>query len=132
MPSIEVATEFSSSELEDEYKEKETPCASSGSLGDQEVSVSALLAVIYHKATKMKDGFPLPPGCLSQEELTEVYPYENSNLAFKKIYKWIDFIKEEYFTKCSKHVSLQISEIFCFVLFFWYFQYTYKGISYYI
>lgn len=80
MPSIEVATEFISSELEGEYKEKETLCPSSGSIGDQEVSVSALLAVVCHKANKMKDGSPLPPGCLSQEELTEVYPYENSNL----------------------------------------------------
>lgn len=70
MPSIEVSTEFSSSELEGELKKKETLCASSGSLEtDQEVSVSALLAVICHKATKMKGGFPLPPG---QEELTEV------------------------------------------------------------
>uniref|UniRef100_A0A7N6BWI8 Calponin-homology (CH) domain-containing protein n=1 Tax=Anabas testudineus TaxID=64144 RepID=A0A7N6BWI8_ANATE len=72
---IEVATELSSSELDGEYKEGETLCASSGSVEEKEVSVPALVAVICHKATKMKDGFPLPPGCVSQEEHTEVLKF---------------------------------------------------------
>ncbi|XP_029296259.1 sperm flagellar protein 2 isoform X2 [Cottoperca gobio] len=67
MPSIEEAAEFISSEPNGDYKEGETPLASSSLLGEQEVSISALLAVICHqKATN-----PLPPGCLSQEEHTE-------------------------------------------------------------
>uniref|UniRef100_UPI0037E8F8BE sperm flagellar protein 2 n=1 Tax=Semicossyphus pulcher TaxID=241346 RepID=UPI0037E8F8BE len=67
MPSIGEATE-----LNEEYKEEETQlCASSSSLGDGGVSVSALLAVICHKVTKMKIGCPLPPGCVSQQEYTE-------------------------------------------------------------
>ncbi|XP_074493462.1 sperm flagellar protein 2 isoform X1 [Sebastes fasciatus] len=65
MPSIDEATELSSSELDGDYKEEETPCASSGSLGEPEVSIPALLAVICHKVN------PLPLGCLSQEEHTE-------------------------------------------------------------
>lgn len=72
MPSIEEAAEFSSSELDGEHKEEETLCASSSSLGEQGVSIPALLAVICHKVTKMKDDNPLPPGCLSQQEHTEV------------------------------------------------------------
>ncbi|TKS78280.1 Sperm flagellar protein 2 [Collichthys lucidus] len=71
MPSIEEATELSSSELDGEYKEEEAPSTSSSFLGDQKVSISALLAVLCHKVTKMKDDY-LPPGCLSREELTEV------------------------------------------------------------
>lgn len=72
MPSIEESTELSSSELDGEYREAETPCASSSLWGEQKVSIPALLAVICHKVTKMKDDKPLPPGCLSQEEHTEV------------------------------------------------------------
>lgn len=71
MPSIEEATELSSSELDGEYKEEEAPSTSSSFLGDQKVSISALLAVLCHKVTKMKDDY-LPPGCLSREEHTEV------------------------------------------------------------
>ncbi|XP_034728689.1 sperm flagellar protein 2 isoform X2 [Etheostoma cragini] len=71
MPSIEEATELSASELDGDYKEEETPCASSSSLGEQIVSIPALLAVICHKVAKMKDNKHLPPGCLSQEEHTE-------------------------------------------------------------
>ncbi|TKS78293.1 Sperm flagellar protein 2 [Collichthys lucidus] len=71
MPSIEEATELGSSELDGEYKEEEAPSTSSSFLGDQKVSISALLAVLCHKVTKMKDDY-LPPGCLSREELTEV------------------------------------------------------------
>lgn len=70
MPSIDEATELSSSELDGDYKEEETPCASSGSLGEPEVSIPALLAVICHKVN------PLPLGCLSQEEHTEVVPFD--------------------------------------------------------
>lgn len=72
MPSIEEATEFSSSELDGEYKEQETLCASSSLLVEQQVSIPALLAVICHRITKMKDDNPLPPGCMSQEEHTKV------------------------------------------------------------
>ncbi|XP_031712132.1 sperm flagellar protein 2 isoform X3 [Anarrhichthys ocellatus] len=71
MASIEEAAELSASELDGDYKEEDTPCASSGSLWETEVSIPALLAVICHKVTTMRDGSPLPPGCLSQEEHTE-------------------------------------------------------------
>ena len=72
MPSIEEATELSSSELDGDYKEEENPWASSSSLGEEVVSIPALLAVICHNVAKIKDDKPLPPGCLSQEEHTEV------------------------------------------------------------
>ncbi len=72
MPSIEEATELSSSDLDGEYKEDETLRASSSSLGDQEVSIHDLLAVICRKVTKVNSDNPLPPGCLSQEGHTEV------------------------------------------------------------
>ncbi|KAM7415966.1 hypothetical protein PAMA_018166 [Pampus argenteus] len=71
MPSIEEATEFSPSELDGEYKEEETLCASSSLSAEQQVSIPALLAVICHRVTKIKDDNPLPPGCMSQEEHTE-------------------------------------------------------------
>ncbi|KAK5870948.1 hypothetical protein PBY51_003853 [Eleginops maclovinus] len=67
MPSIEEATELD----RDFYKEEETPLASSSLLGEQEVSIAALVAVISHKVTKMKGVNHLPPDCLSQEEHTE-------------------------------------------------------------
>uniref|UniRef100_A0A3B4THJ8 Sperm flagellar 2 n=1 Tax=Seriola dumerili TaxID=41447 RepID=A0A3B4THJ8_SERDU len=79
MPSIEEATELSSSELDGECKEEETPCPSSSSL----VSIPALLEVICHKITKMKDGNPLPPGCLSQEEHTEHLVHVFRELGYK-------------------------------------------------
>lgn len=72
MPSIEEAAELSSSELDEECKEEETERASSDSMGEQEVSIAALLEVICHKITKVKDGNLLPTGCLSQEEHTKV------------------------------------------------------------
>ncbi|XP_030271688.1 sperm flagellar protein 2 isoform X2 [Sparus aurata] len=72
MPSIEEASELSTSELDGEYKEEETLCASSSSLGEQDVSIPALLTIICHKVTKMKDYKILPEGCLSQEEHTEL------------------------------------------------------------
>lgn len=75
MPSIEEASELSTSELDGEYKEEETLCASSSSLGEQDVSIPALLTIICHKVTKMKDYKILPEGCLSQEEHTEVMHY---------------------------------------------------------
>ncbi|TMS17707.1 Sperm flagellar protein 2 [Larimichthys crocea] len=59
IPGIEESAELSSSEL-----------ASSRFFEDQKVSIPALLAVLCHKATRMKDDY-LPPGCLSQEEHTE-------------------------------------------------------------
>ncbi|XP_071339395.1 sperm flagellar protein 2 [Trachinotus anak] len=83
MPSIEEATELSSSELSGECKAEEPLCASSGSLVEQEVSIPALLAVTCHKITKMKDGGPLPPGCLSQEEHTEHLVHVFRELGFK-------------------------------------------------
>ncbi|XP_033973576.1 sperm flagellar protein 2 [Trematomus bernacchii] len=66
MPNIEEATE-----LDEDYKEAECALASSSLLGEQEVSIPALLAVIFHKVTKIKDVIHLPPDCLSQEEHTE-------------------------------------------------------------
>lgn len=72
MPSLEEASEFSSSELDGEYKEQDTPCPSSNSFGEQQVSIPAVLAVICHRLTKMRDDSPLPPGCMSQQEHTEV------------------------------------------------------------
>ncbi|KAI3372718.1 hypothetical protein L3Q82_023179 [Scortum barcoo] len=71
MPSIEEAAELSSSDLDGEQREEETPCASSSFLGEQGVSIPALLAVICHKITRIKDNNPLPSDCLSQEEHTE-------------------------------------------------------------
>lgn len=85
MPSIEEGTELSSTELDGVYKGEETLCVSSSLLGEQEVSIPALLAVICHKVTKMKDTNLLPSGCLSQEEHTEV-SYESSNWASMEIY----------------------------------------------
>ncbi|XP_034548605.1 sperm flagellar protein 2 isoform X2 [Notolabrus celidotus] len=68
MPSIEL----SSPDLDKENKEEETnPCASSSVLEEQGVSISALLAVVCHKLTKMKEGQPILPGCPSQQEYTE-------------------------------------------------------------
>ncbi|XP_032371507.1 sperm flagellar protein 2 isoform X2 [Etheostoma spectabile] len=83
MPSIEEATALSSSELDGDYKEEETPCASSSSLGEQIVSIPALLAVICHKVAKMKDNKHLPPGCLSQEEHTEQLVHIFRELGYK-------------------------------------------------
>lgn len=70
MPSIEEATEFSSSVLDGEYKDEE--CASSSSMEEQKVSIPALLTVICHKITNFKDDAPLPPGCMSRDENQEV------------------------------------------------------------
>lgn len=77
MPGMEEASELSLSELNGECKE--TPCPSSSSLVEQEVSIPALLAVIRHKVTKMKDGKQLPPGCPSKKEHTQVLTYGSSN-----------------------------------------------------
>lgn len=70
MPRIEEALELTSTELDGAYKEEETPSESSS--GGQEVTIPALLAVICHKTSKMKDNCLLPPGCPSQEENAEV------------------------------------------------------------
>ncbi|XP_050931257.1 sperm flagellar protein 2 [Lates calcarifer] len=83
MPSIEEAAELSSTELDGECKEEETLCASSSSLAEQGVSIPALLAVICHKITKMKDRSPLPPGCLSQEEHTQYLVHVFKELGYK-------------------------------------------------
>ncbi|XP_040898495.1 sperm flagellar protein 2 [Toxotes jaculatrix] len=83
MPSIAEATELHSSELDGECKEEETLCASSSSLVEPEVSIPALLAVICHKIPKMKDGSPFPPGCLSQEEQTELLVQIFTELGYK-------------------------------------------------
>ncbi|XP_035847372.1 sperm flagellar protein 2 isoform X6 [Sander lucioperca] len=83
MPSIEEATELSSSELDGDYKEEETQWPSSSSLGEQVVSIPALLAVICHNVAKMKDDKPLPPGCLSQEEHTEQLVHIFRELGYK-------------------------------------------------
>ncbi|XP_029366498.1 sperm flagellar protein 2 isoform X2 [Echeneis naucrates] len=84
MPSIEEATELSSSEPDGECKEDETLFASSNSLlAAQDVSISALLTVICHKITKMKDSTPLPPGCLSPEEHTQHLVHVFAELGYK-------------------------------------------------
>ncbi|CAK6950682.1 sperm flagellar protein 2 [Scomber scombrus] len=82
MPSIEEASEFSSSELDGEYKEQDTPCPSSNFFGEQQVSIPAVLAVICHRLTKMKDDSPLPPGCMSQQEHTEHLAHIFTELGF--------------------------------------------------
>lgn len=80
MPSIkEEAAEPSSSHTDGENKEADTPHESRASLGEQEVSIPALLDVICHRVTKIKENSPLPLGCWSQEEHTEVSPYESSD-----------------------------------------------------
>ncbi|XP_041793355.1 sperm flagellar protein 2 [Chelmon rostratus] len=83
MPSIEEGTELSSTELDGVYKGEETLCVSSSLLGEQEVSIPALLAVICHKVTKMKDTNLLPSGCLSQEEHTEHLVHVFRELGYK-------------------------------------------------
>ncbi|XP_054467241.1 sperm flagellar protein 2 [Anoplopoma fimbria] len=83
MPSIDEATELSSSELDEDYKDGDTPCASNGSSGEKKVSIPALLAVVCHKVTKMRDSSPLPPGCLSQEEHTEQLVHVFRELGYK-------------------------------------------------
>ncbi|KAK2837810.1 hypothetical protein Q5P01_015022 [Channa striata] len=78
MPSLEEATELSTSEPEvepkkeeeEEEEEEETLCASDGSFVDPEVSIPALFAVICHKATKRT---PLPPGSLSLQHLVHIF-----------------------------------------------------------
>ncbi|XP_068422799.1 sperm flagellar protein 2 [Clinocottus analis] len=71
MPSIDKAAELGSSELDGDYEGEDTLCAWNGSSGEQEVSIPALLAVTCHKVTHLRDGSPLLPGCLSEEERTE-------------------------------------------------------------
>ncbi|XP_068594487.1 sperm flagellar protein 2 [Brachionichthys hirsutus] len=60
-----------SSELDGEDTEEEIPGVSLISVRKQEVSIPALLDVICHKVTRMKDVSLFPPGCLSQEEHAE-------------------------------------------------------------
>ncbi|KAK9523304.1 hypothetical protein VZT92_019705 [Zoarces viviparus] len=100
MPSIEEAAELSASELDGDYTEEGTPCASSGSLGEAAVSIPALLAVICHKVTKMRDGSPLPPGCLSQEEHTE---------QLVRVFRELDYKPEDCapFSLLSQHPFIQ-------------------------
>ncbi|XP_028269778.1 sperm flagellar protein 2 [Parambassis ranga] len=69
MPRIVEALELTSTELDGAYEEEETPSDSSS--GGQGVTIPALLAVICHETSKMKDNCLLPPGCPSQEENTE-------------------------------------------------------------
>ncbi|XP_019954652.1 sperm flagellar protein 2 isoform X2 [Paralichthys olivaceus] len=64
MPSIEEPTELSPSEPDEE---------TSSPLADPGVSIPALLSVICHKVTKMKDTNVLPPGCLSEEQLVHLF-----------------------------------------------------------
>ncbi|XP_054867451.1 sperm flagellar protein 2 isoform X2 [Amphiprion ocellaris] len=73
MPCMEEATELTSIELDGNYKEEETPGASGSLSEEQEVSISALLAVICHQVSKMKDSTHCYPECPSQEKLTEVF-----------------------------------------------------------
>ncbi|TNN44660.1 Sperm flagellar protein 2 [Liparis tanakae] len=66
MPRIEEAAELSSSTLDGADQDGDALCS-----GEREVSVAALLAVACHKVAQLRDGSPLPPGCLSREERTE-------------------------------------------------------------
>ncbi|XP_056275444.1 LOW QUALITY PROTEIN: sperm flagellar protein 2-like [Pseudoliparis swirei] len=66
MPRIEEAAELSSSTLDGADQDGDALCS-----GEWEVSVPALLAVTCHKVAQLRDGSPLPPGCLSREERTE-------------------------------------------------------------
>lgn len=76
MPSIkEEAAKPSTSRTHGKNKE----AGSRGSLGEQEVSIPALLDVICHRVTKIKESSPLPLGCWSRDEHTEVSPYESSD-----------------------------------------------------
>ncbi|XP_037535972.1 sperm flagellar protein 2 [Nematolebias whitei] len=70
MPSFEEASELSS-HFNGDYMEEDSLFASSCFIKDQEVPLPALFNVICHKVAKLKDNSPLPPGCLSQEELTQ-------------------------------------------------------------
>ncbi|KAL6113966.1 spef2 [Pungitius sinensis] len=70
MPSMEEAAQLSPSDPDADYKEDDSLRASSALLGEKEVSIAALLAVIGHKAPK-RGGLALPPGGLSQEEHAE-------------------------------------------------------------
>ncbi|XP_041643683.1 sperm flagellar protein 2 isoform X2 [Cheilinus undulatus] len=100
MPSIEEATELSTSDVDVEYKEEETHlCASSSSFGKQEVSISALLAVICHKVARMKDGNPLPPGCITQQE----------HMALVDVFKELGYKPEDCvpFSILSQHPFIQ-------------------------
>nr|XP_040051942.1 sperm flagellar protein 2 isoform X2 [Gasterosteus aculeatus aculeatus] len=71
MPSMQEAAQLSSSDPDADYKVEDFLCASSASLGEKEVSIPALLAVICHKAPRARGGSALPPGSLSPEEHTE-------------------------------------------------------------
>lgn len=86
MSRIEEATELSSAALDGEYQKIEALCVSSAAFGEQGVSIPALLAVIYHKTTKMKDVSSPPSGCLSQEECTEVSSDESSGTKMSCVY----------------------------------------------
>lgn len=76
MPSIDEAAELCL-DLDQNNKDAETLCESSTSLGESEVSIPSLLAVICHKVTRIKDEISLPSDCPSQEEYSQVWqPYE--------------------------------------------------------
>lgn len=84
MPSIDEATELCSSELDQNNSEAEILCEPSTSIGEPEVSISALLAVICHKIRKIKDKISLPADCPSQEDYSQVQlPCECSNWDLK-------------------------------------------------
>lgn len=75
MPSFEEASELSS-DFNGDYMEEDSLFASSCFIKDQEVPLPVLFNVICHKVAKLKDNTTLPPGCLSQEELTQVLTYK--------------------------------------------------------
>lgn len=85
MPSIDEATERCSSELEQNNREAAILSVgeSTTSLGEPEVSIRALLAVICHKVAEIKDEITLPSDCPSKEEYSEVLPYECLNWDLK-------------------------------------------------
>lgn len=84
MPSIDEATELSSSELDQNNGEEEILCESSTSLEEPHVSIPTLLSVICHKIMKITDEIVLPADCLSQVDYTQVLlPCECSNWDLK-------------------------------------------------
>lgn len=100
MPTIEENTDLTSSELDGVYKE-ETLCASSIFGEEQEVSIPALLSVICHKITKMKDKSHLLSCGPSQEEHTE-------NLV--QVFRELGYDPEDHvrFSILSQHPSIQL------------------------
>ncbi|KAF7660826.1 hypothetical protein LDENG_00274520 [Lucifuga dentata] len=99
MPSIEEATEFISSHVDGEQKE-EIDSTSGSFLGEQNVSIPALLAVICHKGSKPGEENDFLPGTKNWEEHTEHLMH---------IFTELDFSPEDHipFSALSQHPFIQ-------------------------